>query len=135
MPEVVEEEAARPPRIRPTIWRLGFVAMAFATITGSALAYVSGLPAIFDRVEQLDKVVHFGVFGSLAFFLDAVLRRRMLRVGAIAVPLAAVLVLVPAAIEEFCQRFSTNRTSDIFDFAADLAGVTVLVFLSRRLDA
>lgn len=96
----------------------------------SLVSYAEGLP--FDRVPHLDKAVHFGLGGALAFFLDGVLRRRMLRIGPTAVPLAAALVLVPAGIEEFLQRYSINRTSSFGDFAADVAGVAFFVWLSRR---
>ena len=77
--------------------------------------------------------LRFGLGGALAFALDGVLRRRMLRIGPIAAPLAAILVLVPAGIEEFLQRYSINRTSSFGDFAADVVGVSFFVWLSRRL--
>jgi len=96
----------------------------------SAISYAEGLP--FDQVPHLDKAVHVGMAGALGFFLDGVLRRRMLRIGPAALPLAAVLVLAPAGIEEFLQRYSVNRTSSFADFAADVVGVTVFVWLSRR---
>ena len=71
--------------------------------------------------------------GLLAFFLDGALGRRALFPGSrVEVPLAAVAVLAPAAIEEYLQRYSVHRTSSVWDFAADLAGVVVLVTLSRR---
>ena len=68
----------------------------------------------------------------VSFFLDGALRRRMIRIAGLAVPLAAVLFLVPAGIEEFLQRYSIHRSSSLGDFAADVAGVAVFVWLSRR---
>ena len=114
-------------------WWTGLLLVAAVAVYLSSLAYAEGLPQVFRVVPQFDKVVHFTVAGLLASFLDGALGRRALFAGSrLAVPLAAVLVLVPAAIEEYMQRYSTYRTSSIWDFAADLAGVVVLVTLSRR---
>ncbi len=97
------------------------------------LAYREGLPEIFARIPQFDKVVHFTTAGLLVVFLDGALRNRTaFTIGGVAIPVAALLVLVPAAIEEFLQRYSVHRTSSIWDFVADLLGVVVLVALSRR---
>jgi VanZ family protein len=113
-------------------WTGVFVVLAVAGFL-TLLAYREGLPEIFDAFPQSDKVVHFASAGMLAFFLDGALKRRTLFVIArFAVPLAAIAVLLPAGIEEFLQRYSVHRTSSFFDFAADVAGVTLLLPLSRR---
>ena len=120
------------PRIGAALWWLGLGA---TTLFAAALTLIvddEGLPAAFATVPQLDKALHFGIAGMLTFFLDGVLRRRMIRVAGIAVPLAAVLFLVPAGIEEFLQRYSIHRSSSLGDFAADVAGVAFFVWLSRR---
>jgi VanZ family protein len=97
------------------------------------LAYSERLPAVFRLVPQFDKGVHFSIAGLLAGFLDGALRRRALFAASrFPVSLAAALVLVPAGIEEYLQRYATSRTSSIWDFAADVAGVVVLVSVSRR---
>ena len=118
------------PRIGPAVWWFGLGGSVLVAAVLSLVSYAEGLP--FDQLPHLDKAVHFGLGGALAFFLDGVLRRRMLRVGPVGVPLAAALILVPAGIEEFLQRYSSNRTSSFGDFAADVAGVTFFVWLSRR---
>ena len=127
----------RPLAIVPIVaawrWWTGLLLVAAGAAYMSSLAYAEGLPAIFRVVPQFDKVVHFTVAGLLAFFLDGALGRRTLFAGSrVAVPLAAVAVLAPAGVEEYLQRYSTNRTSSIWDFAADVAGVVALVALSRR---
>jgi VanZ family protein len=121
-----------PPRIRAWVWWFGLGALSLVAAWMSLIAYQQGLP--FDELPHLDKAVHFGIGGGLAFFLDGALQRRALRIGSIAAPLAALLILVPAGIEEFLQRFSVHRSSDLGDFAADVAGVVFFVWLSRRLD-
>lgn len=120
-----------PPRIGLAVWWFGLAGSVIIAAVLSLVSYREGLP--FDQMPHLDKMVHFGLGGALAFFLDGVLRRRMLRIGPIAAPLAAILVLVPAGIEEFLQRYSINRTSSFGDFAADVLGVSFFVWLSRRL--
>jgi VanZ family protein len=129
---------ARPLRVvRPWQWWTGFVAVAAFALYLTFDAYHEGLPSIF-QLPFFDKFAHFGFAGSLAFFLDGALKRRTLfsfgsALGKIAVPLAAVGVLVPSGLEEFAQRFTIHRTSSFADFAADIVGVVVLIPLSRRL--
>jgi VanZ family protein len=114
-------------------WWAGVAVISAIAVYMTFLAYAERLPSVFQLVPQFDKVAHFGAAGLLAFFLDGALRRRMLfEASRFAVPLAAVLVLVPGGIEEYLQRYATYRTSSIWDFSADLAGVVVLVALSRR---
>ncbi len=124
----------RPLAVVPA-WRWWTGVLLISAIAGylSVLAYAEGLPRVFEIVPQTDKAVHFSIAGLLAFFLDGALRRRALFVGSrFPVPLAAILILVPAAIEEYLQRYATYRTSSIWDFTADLAGVVLLILLSRR---
>jgi VanZ family protein len=118
--------------VRLRVWWFGFLATLFVGVVSTYLAYQSGLPAIVYEIDQLDKVIHFGMGGALAFFLDPILKRRAVLNGKL--PLAAVLILVPAGIEEFLQRYSPNRSSSIWDFLADAAGVTAGIWISRWID-
>jgi hypothetical protein len=121
------------PRIRRTVWWLGLVASVLVAGALSLDAYAEGLPAVFDTIPNLDKALHFTLAGTITFFLDGALRRRMVHLGFVAVPLAALLFLVPAGMEEFLQRFSANRSSSFGDFAADVAGVATFIWISRRI--
>jgi VanZ family protein len=115
------------------MWWTGFFAMVALALLMTQRAYAEGLPVFLSRIPASDKVLHFSTAGLLAFFLDGALRRRVLyTIGRLAIPLAAAGVLVPAGIDEYLQRFSEVRTSSIWDFAADVAGVAVLIPLSRR---
>lgn len=118
--------------IAPSRWWAGFLAVGSLAALLTCLAYVEGLPRIF-ALAGVDKIVHFTLAGLLAFFLDGALQRRAVRrAGSTAIPLAAVLVLAPAGLEEFLQRYAVVRTSSFWDFAADVAGVLVFIPLSRR---
>lgn len=129
--EESERPARRDPKIGPAVWWLGLATTGLATLVLSLVAYREGITY---PVPHGDKAVHLTIGGALAFFLDGVLRRRALRLGPVHAPLAAVLVLAPAGIEEILQRFSPNRSSSFADFAADIAGVALGVWLSRRVD-
>lgn len=122
-----------PPRVGPVVWWFGLGATSFVAACSTWIVYREGLPERFAAIPELDKALHLGMAGALAFFLDGVLRRRALRVGRSSVPLAAVLLLVPAGIEEFFQRYSVHRSSSLGDFAADVAGVAIFIWLSRRI--
>jgi VanZ family protein len=112
-------------------WWVGFVLIVGIGGALTVVAYLEGLPPQFDG--DVDKVMHFSIAGLLAFFLDGALRRRTaFSAGSVAVPLSALAVLVPSGIEEYLQRYATLRTSSIWDFAADVAGVIVFIPLSRR---
>lgn len=116
----------------PWRWWLGFFLVVGVAAYLTWLAYAGGLPELFDR-PYVDKLAHFAVAGLLAFFLDGALRRRPLSVaGRAVVPLSAACVLAPVGIEEYLQRFGELRNSSLMDFAADVAGVVVLIPLSRR---
>src|SRR5690349_19758796 len=120
---------ATPTRTLPRwAWWLGFGMVASAAVAATVYAYFRYIE-ILGRVPQLDKVAHFFTAGLLAFFLDGALARRNVRT----IPLAAILVLVPSGLEETAQLFArTMRTPSFADYAADIAGVIVLVWLSRR---
>jgi VanZ family protein len=109
---------------------LGFAAAVTAVIAMSFVAYSGHLPRGLS-VHPIDKVVHLSMAATLAFFLDAALRRKGLWPGS-AIPRAA-LIIVPIGIEEYLQRFSAMRSSSLGDFAADALGVAIGITLARAL--
>ncbi|MCL2725484.1 MAG: VanZ family protein [Polyangiaceae bacterium] len=127
---LVEPGASDPKSVRA--YRLAFVLVVFIALGLSWIAYSEGL-AILEVWQGLDKVFHFTLAGALAFCLDGALGRCNLHVGRVRLPLASVLVLVPCAIDEWMQRWSSTRTSSIWDFLADVAGVTIWLGIARRI--
>jgi hypothetical protein len=118
------------PRMKQ-FFRAGLAAHLTLVIAISVGAYTGLLPTAIRSVQNLDKLGHALLIGGVGFFLDGVLgHRRLWRTPS----LAAVLVLSVAGVEEYLQRFSPRRSSDIMDFAADAVGVCFFVWLSRRLD-
>jgi len=79
-----------------------------------------------DLSGGLDKLAHFGAY----FVLGALLAHATTRLGE--TPLLAVAIGVAyGAVDEIHQHFVPGRTSDVFDWVADTAGVIcgVLIFL------
>jgi VanZ family protein len=97
------------------------------------MAYLGYLPQALLRWPYADKFLHFLLFGGVAFWLEFWLRpstqaRRSLLA---AVPLAILVPLAIAALEEGVQSFSSLRTADWGDLTADLAGMVVFWRLSQ----
>jgi hypothetical protein len=110
---------------------LGLSLSLLLVVAGSALAYSGAMPRWLVP-GNMDKVLHFSMAATLVFFADGALGRRALFAAHRSPPLAAVVVLVPLGVEEYLQRLSQLRTSSIWDFAADLAGVALGILASRR---
>ena len=108
------------------------MAQTLLVVAISIAAYAGLLPRWIGAIPHFDQVCHFILFGLIAFFLDGALRGRGVLRAHWFPPLAAVIVLGVAGVDEIAQRLSTRRTSDWADFAADVAGVCALVWLSRR---
>lgn len=122
-------EGERPAAPRTWPWWAGFFAVVGVALRLSLLAYEERLP---EMLRELDKVVHFTMAGLLAFFLDGALRQRAFALGRLRLPVAGTALLLVVGIEEYLQRYSVHRTSSFGDYAADVAGVVVLTWLSRR---
>jgi hypothetical protein len=110
---------------RKQYW-IGFASAVALVVVVSFVAYRDALPA-WVAPGNMDKVLHCCMAGILAFFLDGALGKRSVW----KIPLAAVIILVPIAIEEYLQRLSPVRTSSIFDFLADVTGVTIAMIAVR----
>jgi VanZ family protein len=101
-----------------------FVFAACCVVAMSVVAY-SGLVPPYVARYRIDKVLHAAMGFTLTFLLARALGGRAL--------LAAVLVFVPVAVDEYFQRYSACRSSDWADLAADVVGIALAVALSRRI--
>lgn len=114
--------------------RTGFAAQLAAVVTIATLAWLGRIPTSLPRLPHIDLLGHASLIGLLAFFLDGVLDyRTLLRNRLTWLRAAPFFVLAVAGIEEFLQRFGVYRSSSWTDFAADVAGVVALTWLSKRL--
>ncbi len=103
-------------------------------IVVTLMAYLDYLPRHLLAWPNADKVLHFLLFGLIAFWLNLWLRGRVLRVWGYAVaPIAVLVPFVLALSEELMQAFSPLRTASTADLAADLAGLIFFWGLSMLL--
>jgi VanZ family protein len=91
-------------------------------VTTSTAAYTGAIPSLVAG-HGIDKVLHATMGATLTFLLARALRGRT--------ALAALLVLVPLATDEYLQRFSRMRSSDWGDLAADVVGALLAVAIPR----
>ena len=117
-----------------TWFQAAFLVHVALVVAISVAAYTGHLPTLPD-VRHIDKLGHAILIGGLAFSLDGALEHRTLFRAHAFPRLAPLLVLVVAGVEEYLQRLSPRRSSDILDFAADVAGACFFTWLSLRLDA
>jgi len=94
------------------------------------MAYLHLVPRALLRWPGADKTLHFILFGAVVFWLNAWWGGR--RVGRY-LPLAIILPLVLATLEEILQQFSPVRTMDIADWLSDFSGMCLCWWLSEQL--
>jgi hypothetical protein len=119
-----------------TFFRAGFALHLTLVVLVSIGAYAGLLPTSLPAVPYADKLGHALLIGGLAFFLDGALDHRRLR-PALAFPfprLGPAIILVVSGVEEYLQRLSPRRTSDLMDYAADVVGICFFAWLSLRVD-
>lgn len=111
-------------RLRWLLWP-----QAAAVVVITWMAYLHILPAIgLLQLPHADKVMHFTLFGMVAFFGELWLRGQRWR-GA---PVSLLLLLSLAATEELAQTRSPYRTADLGDLACDVMGMGVACLLAAR---
>ena len=114
-------------RVRWLLWpQIGFV------IVMTQMAYLDILPQTLLKWPYSDKVIHALFFGAVVFWLTMWWPERWVRVGRWALPLAIVLPIFLAMLEEIVQVYSPLRTGSLMDLSADLVGMVVFWWLSRR---
>ena len=114
-------------RVRWLLWpQIGFV------IVMTQMAYLDILPKTLLAWPHSDKVIHALFFGAVVFWLTMWWPERRVQVGPWELPLAIVLPIMLALAEEIVQAYSPLRTGDLVDLSADLAGMVVFWWLSRR---
>lgn len=120
---------------RPWRERLGWLLwlqIAIALIV-TQMAYLNILPGYFLSWPLSDKVLHFLLIGSIAFWLNLWLNGRTLQMGRWSLPLALLIPFSLALLEEGIQFFSPVRTADIIDLSSDLLGLLFFWWLSQRI--
>lgn len=115
-------------RLRWLLWLQIAVA-----ILVTMMAYLNILPTHLLRWPYADKVLHFLLFGSITFWLYLWWPNLVLPLGKWAVPVAILLPITIAFLEELLQGLSPLRTASLTDLAFDLAGMICFYLLARWL--
>lgn len=97
----------------------------------SMMAYMDLLPLFLMRWQNIDKVMHFLLWGSLAFWLNLWIKGYAWQIAQRALPMAIFFPFSVALIEEGIQSFSPLRTASISDLSADLLGLLFFWWVSR----
>lgn len=100
-------------------------------VMATLMAYLGLLPLYLLAWPFADKVLHMILIGSLAFWLNLWIHDWQLQMGRLRLPVAIVLPLLLAAIEEMLQSLSPLRTFDLVDLASNLVGLLLFYALSR----
>jgi VanZ family protein len=91
---------------------------------------------IFELVNVIpygDKISHFILYGTLSLLTVIALNYRCIKIKRLSIPLGAIVVLFVAILEEITQLFVSNRTFEIADISADIAGIFVFIYLFNKL--
>jgi hypothetical protein len=121
-------EGQRYERVRWLLWpQIGFV------LVMTQMAYLDILPNSLLAWPYADKVIHALFFGAVVFWLTMWWPERQVQIGRWALPLAIVLPISLALLEEIIQVYSPLRTGSLMDLSADLVGMVAFWWLSRRL--
>ena len=116
-------------RILPALALLIFMSWAVVQAdTGSSSIFLD----IVQFLPYGDKVGHFFLYGLLALLTVIACNYKCVQVKGYQVPLGAIIVLSLAIIEEITQIFMINRTFDLVDVLADIAGVCCFIFILNK---
>jgi membrane-associated phospholipid phosphatase len=97
------------------------------------MAYLDILPLRLLAIPYIDKFLHFLLIGSIAFWLNIWFRGRNMSMFHWAVPLAILIPLTIALLEEAAQLYSPLRTADLTDLLSDLVGLLFFWWLSQKM--
>ncbi len=113
-------------------WRWALWLQIAIVVLVSQMAYLDILPYFLLTWPYADKVLHFLLFGSVAFWLNLWLDGKAVHVFGKAVPLTLLLLGGAALLEESSQLLSPLRSADLTDLASDLCGSLFFWWLSKK---
>ncbi|MEZ4663337.1 MAG: VanZ family protein [Caldilineaceae bacterium] len=113
-------------------WRWLLWPQVAVVILATQMAYMAMLPLALLEWPFADKVLHFLLFGMVAFWLNLWMDGKKVRTYGIAVPLAILIPLSLAFTEECLQSLSPVRTFDLMDLSGDVLGMYTFWWISER---
>lgn len=89
--------------------------------------------AFLGRIPYGDKLGHVGLMGGLSFLCNLAFPPRRRDSYRRFIPTTSLVILVIVSAEELTQAFIPTRTCDLFDWLADVVGITAGQLLAARL--
>ena len=86
---------------------------------------------VIGSIPNGDKLMHGLLYGVMALLLNYGLNFKSKKIFGFNMQVGAIVVLTFAGLEEITQYWLPSRTCDIFDFVADMVGVTLFSFLVK----
>lgn len=115
----------------PGRWQAGLLAQMAVIGVALQLGYRQRAPVDLIHIANADKALHALLIGAIAFWANLVLEGRVWRIGRVAVPVAIVVPLVLAGVEEWAQGLTAWRHRDGLDLLADAIGLGLFWSLSE----
>jgi len=79
-----------------------------------------------------DKVGHFFLFFTLAFFVNYLLKFKKTNAVKIPIHFGSIIVFIFITIEELSQLFFSSRTFDLFDLLFGVLGIAAVQLIIRN---
>ena len=80
---------------------------------------------VIGNIPNGDKLMHGLLYGVMALLLNYGLNFKSKKIFGFKMQIGAIIVLTFAGLEEITQYWLPSRTCDVFDFVADVVGVTL----------
>jgi VanZ family protein len=113
-------------------WRWLVVPQIALALLATFAAYLGRIPLWLVRWPYADKVLHFVLFGLVAVWLHLWLGRRTVQVTGVQAPLAILIPVALATVEEMSQTLSPLRSPDWLDWLCGVAGILVCLAISEQ---
>ena len=113
-------------------WRWLLWPQVAVVILVTQMAYMAMLPWALLDWPYADKLLHFLLFGMVAFWFNLWVEGKKIMILGIGLPLAVLVPLALALVEECIQQFSPLRTFDLVDLAGDFLGMCCFWWLSEQ---
>ena len=79
----------------------------------------------FVSFKHADKLWHFILMGTMSLLVNLALMARRVRLGVFSILVGSAIVTAVVSAEEMSQGLFENRTMDLYDWLADMAGIVV----------
>ncbi len=106
--------------------------LAFLVII-SILAYNRMIPSVIAKIPYYDSIGHFLLFGIATFITHRALKRRIVHIFHLLIPLGPFIIVPLVIADEMIQKLSIYRTSSYSDFIADVCGIIFFYYLDELL--